>query len=67
MKNKFSTIVKAVNDADIALASILKGEDGILTISGTGSISYGIYNNNVARSGGWGHILGMKTVDIILL
>lgn len=58
LKNRFNTEVKAVNDADIALSAVLEGKDGILTIAGTGSISYGIYNGMTARAGGWGHLLG---------
>ncbi|MFL0247214.1 N-acetylglucosamine kinase [Candidatus Clostridium stratigraminis] len=58
LNGDFNLPVKAVNDAEIALASLLKGEDGILTISGTGSISYGLYNGRTERSGGWGHLLG---------
>lgn len=46
-------------DAEIALmAGILKLE-GIVLISGTGSIAYGINNNgDVIRAGGLGHIIG---------
>ncbi|MFL0269054.1 N-acetylglucosamine kinase [Candidatus Clostridium radicumherbarum] len=58
LKEDFNLPVKAVNDAEIALASLLKGDDGILTISGTGSISYGLLNGRTERSGGWGHLLG---------
>jgi N-acetylglucosamine kinase-like BadF-type ATPase len=58
LKGDFKLPVKAVNDAEIALASLLKGEDGILTISGTGSISYGLHEGRTDRSGGWGHLLG---------
>ncbi|WP_443110729.1 BadF/BadG/BcrA/BcrD ATPase family protein [Caloramator sp. mosi_1] len=36
----------------------MKGEDGIITISGTGSISVGKKENEIMRAGGWGHILG---------
>ncbi|QLK08828.1 N-acetylglucosamine kinase of eukaryotic type (plasmid) [Priestia megaterium] len=42
----------------IAHAALLKGEDGILTISGTGSISVGINKDLQCACGGWGHILG---------
>lgn len=56
--NMYKVKVKVVNDSVIALASILKGEDGILTISGTGSISYGIRNGGTKSVGGWGHLLG---------
>ena len=58
LKEKFNCSVQALNDADIAHAALLKGEDGIMTISGTGSISYGLYKGKRARVGGWGHILG---------
>lgn len=58
INKKYDVPVKVTNDADIAHAALLKGEDGILTISGTGSISYGIYKGRKERTGGWGHILG---------
>ncbi len=58
LHNQFNVRVRAINDAEIALAAVLKGQDGMLTISGTGSISYGINNGIVARAGGWGHLLG---------
>jgi N-acetylglucosamine kinase-like BadF-type ATPase len=58
LHKKYGVSIKVTNDADIAHAALLKGEDGILTISGTGSISYGIYNGKKGRTGGWGHILG---------
>ena len=58
LKKKFNCKVEACNDAEIAHAALLKGKDGIMTISGTGSISYGLYNGKRDRTGGWGHILG---------
>lgn len=58
LKEKFKTNVMVVNDALLAHASLLKGEDGILTISGTGSISIGIKDGRIERAGGWGHLLG---------
>jgi N-acetylglucosamine kinase-like BadF-type ATPase len=58
LNSQFNVRVRVVNDAEIALAALLKGEDGVLTISGTGSISYGINNGIKARGGGWGHLLG---------
>jgi N-acetylglucosamine kinase-like BadF-type ATPase len=58
LMESFKVEVKATNDADIAMAALLNGEDGILTISGTGSISYGVCNGKKERCGGWGHILG---------
>lgn len=58
IEDYFKVRTKVVNDAVIAHASLLKGEDGIITISGTGSISIGKRENEIVRAGGWGHILG---------
>lgn len=54
----FNVKARAVNDAELAMAALLKGGDGVMTISGTGSISYGIKSGSKARAGGWGHLLG---------
>jgi N-acetylglucosamine kinase-like BadF-type ATPase len=57
-------IVKAdewliTNDALIALTGATNGAPGIITISGTGSISFGRNGaGNVARAGGWGYVYG---------
>ncbi|BCZ48811.1 ATPase [Clostridium gelidum] len=58
LKSRFPTSITVLNDADLAFNAVLKGEDGILTISGTGSISFGVLSNKHARAGGWGNILG---------
>ncbi|PCD08972.1 ATPase [Peribacillus simplex] len=62
IKSALSKAFKApftiVNDAIIAHAALLKGNDGILTISGTGSVSIGIHEGIEKSAGGWGHILG---------
>lgn len=50
--------VIVINDGELALRSVLKGEDGILTIAGTGSIVIGINGTSKYRCGGWGHLLG---------
>ncbi|AAK78165.1 N-acetylglucosamine kinase-like BadF-type ATPase [Clostridium acetobutylicum] len=48
-----------VNDAEIALAGGIEKREGIIVISGTGSICYGRNKEGrSARSGGWGHIIG---------
>ncbi|MGL5821183.1 MAG: N-acetylglucosamine kinase [Sarcina sp.] len=47
-----------MNDGELALRAMLKGEDGILTIAGTGSIAFGINGEKRAKRGGWGHLLG---------
>ena len=48
-----------VNDALVALEAGAPGAPGVVIISGTGSIAYGRNSNNEgARAGGWGHVLG---------
>lgn len=56
--NRLKIDCVVMNDAEIALKAMLKGEDGILTIAGTGSAAFGINKNNAARCGGWGNLLG---------
>ncbi len=46
------------NDGKIALYSATYGEDGIVSICGTGALTYGINNQEQARVGGWGHLVG---------
>src|SRR5699024_5266001 len=49
------------NDAIIALYSGTLGKPGIVQISGTGSITYGInHKGKRDRVGGWGHLIGEK-------
>jgi N-acetylglucosamine kinase-like BadF-type ATPase len=51
--------VMAVNDAVAALAGAVGRLEGIVAISGTGSIALGARGHDrIERSGGWGHILG---------
>jgi N-acetylglucosamine kinase-like BadF-type ATPase len=48
-----------LNDAQIALMATLQREEGIIAISGTGSIIYGLTPTaEQYRTGGWGHLLG---------
>ncbi|MBO9131183.1 BadF/BadG/BcrA/BcrD ATPase family protein [Bacillus sp. 165] len=54
----FRTKFSVVNDARIAHAASLKGESGILVISGTGSICLGVKDGQIKTTGGWGHLLG---------
>jgi len=54
----FTCQIIAVNDSLLALAAGAKGGPGVVVISGTGSIAYGMDSNkNTVRCGGWGHIL----------
>ncbi|MTK12766.1 MAG: ATPase, partial [Clostridiaceae bacterium] len=58
VKSKFNTHIEIYNDAELAFYALLKGEEGILAISGTGSIALGISKGKKIISGGWGHLLG---------
>jgi len=63
------------NDARTALVGALGKDEGVIVVSGTGSIATGIRNGQLVRSGGWGHILadegsgydiGMKALKTIM-
>jgi len=58
IKNELKTDCVLMNDAEIALKAMFMGNDGILTIAGTGSIAFGVKNNSSVRCGGWGNLLG---------
>lgn len=57
---RYSTELTIVNDAQLALESIIrdKYESGILAIAGTGSVAIGKRNDLYHMTGGWGHLLG---------
>ena len=51
--------IHVVTEGEIALMASLGQPHGLLAISGTGSIIYGITpEGEVKRTGGWGHLLG---------
>ncbi|MGL4654333.1 MAG: N-acetylglucosamine kinase [Sarcina sp.] len=56
--DKFYIDSVVMNDGELALRAMLEGEDGILTIAGTGSISFGVNGEKTLKCGGWGHLLG---------
>ena len=58
VKKEFSVESIVMNDSELALKALLRGEDGILAIAGTGSIAFGLNNGVQWKSGGWGHLLG---------
>jgi N-acetylglucosamine kinase-like BadF-type ATPase len=58
LSNKYNVHVEAMNDAFIAHAALLQGDNGILTIAGTGSIALAMKDGASATAGGWGHLLG---------
>lgn len=47
-----------VNDVELAHYGSLGLTDGILILSGTGSIAMRLENGNKTRVGGWGHLIG---------
>ncbi|PFA63232.1 hypothetical protein CN378_19640 [Bacillus sp. AFS015802] len=47
-----------LNDAALAYFSLIGNRNGVMTIAGTGSISYGRNGNREGTTGGWGHLLG---------
>jgi len=50
--------INIINDAQLALLARLKGQNGLVAISGTGSVVMGIVDDKPIRVGGWGHLLG---------
>ncbi|MBK8553066.1 MAG: hypothetical protein IPL53_19190 [Ignavibacteria bacterium] len=50
--------VLITTDAMTALYGAFEGEEGIILISGTGSVLYGYSNGKLIRVGGWGRIIG---------
>lgn len=67
--------IMVYNDARAALVGTLGKDEGVIIVSGTGSIATGIRDNRLVRVGGWGHILGdegsgydigMKTLKAIM-
>ena len=57
-----------VDDGRLALQAKLKGKDGVLIISGTGSVAYGRAGTRLVRTGGWGMLLDDRgsAVSIVL-
>lgn len=47
-----------MNDSEIAIYALLKGQDGMLLIAGTGSICFGKNNGLIGYTGGLGTLLG---------
>lgn len=58
IKANFNVHTEVMNDGDLALRALLKGEDGVLVIAGTGSIAFGVKGEKQTKVGGWGNLLG---------
>ncbi len=51
--------IHVTNDYEIALVGGTANLEGIIVISGTGSVAYGrSRNHDFVRAGGWGHLIG---------
>ncbi|MEO6696155.1 MAG: BadF/BadG/BcrA/BcrD ATPase family protein [Ignavibacteria bacterium] len=50
--------ISVTTDAMTALYGAFGGKDGIILISGTGSVLYGFSKGVITRVGGWGRIIG---------
>lgn len=55
---KLTCPCELMNDSEIAIYALLKGQDGILLIAGTGSICFGKNNGKIGYTGGLGGLLG---------
>ncbi|MBR4960009.1 MAG: hypothetical protein IKY52_03840 [Clostridia bacterium] len=58
LKKAFGIPAHVISDGPLAIYSALGEKDGILVISGTGSVIQGKKNGTLERCGGWGHLLG---------
>lgn len=56
--DKFAPEVILLNDAWLAHYALLNGENGVLVISGTGSVAIGKFEETKERVGGYGNLLG---------
>jgi N-acetylglucosamine kinase-like BadF-type ATPase len=58
IKNLGFKNILVTTDAMTALSGAFGNEDGIILISGTGSVLYGRSGGEIIRTGGWGRIIG---------
>ncbi|MCP3740038.1 BadF/BadG/BcrA/BcrD ATPase family protein [Rossellomorea sp. BNER] len=58
LKKLTSVPILIISDAQLAFYSLIGKKNGVLTIAGTGSISYGRNGRHERITGGWGHLLG---------
>ena len=58
LENHFGIPALVTSDGPLAIYGALGERDGLLVISGTGSVIQGKKNGVLERCGGWGHLLG---------
>lgn len=56
--SSFGVPVRIETDVRIAHAAYFGNDDGILTIAGTGAVSFGHREEKQVMTGGWGHLIG---------
>ncbi|WP_285117683.1 BadF/BadG/BcrA/BcrD ATPase family protein [Lactococcus petauri] len=56
--SSFGVPIRIETDARIAHAAYFPKGDGILTIAGTGAVSFGHRGEKQVMTGGWGHLIG---------
>lgn len=56
--SSFGVPIRIETDARIAHAAYFPNGDGILTIAGTGAVSFGHRGEKQVMTGGWGHLIG---------
>lgn len=56
--NLFGLNTEVCNDSFIAHYGAFLGGPGIIVLSGTGSMSFGVGTHDLARCGGWGELIG---------
>jgi N-acetylglucosamine kinase-like BadF-type ATPase len=58
LTQRFPFPVAVIGDAEMVLEARLADRDGVIVIAGTGSIAWGRKGSEIARYGGWGHLIG---------
>lgn len=58
LEKRFSLPAHVISDGPLAIYGALGEKDGLLVVSGTGSVIQGKKNGVLERCGGWGHLLG---------
>ncbi len=58
LQQQYPWPIRLISDALLVLEARLGLNDGIVIISGTGSIAWGRHGPQIHRVGGWGHLIG---------
>lgn len=58
LSDQFNVPMIFMTDVALGLWNVLAGKDGILALSGTGSVIFAKFGDSIDRVGGWGYLLG---------